>query len=143
MEIRPITPDYAVSPQITAADLPAIAAAGFTTVICNRPDSEIEADLQADVIGAAARAAGLRYEVLPLTHDTLTPDNARLQREMVETSDGPVLAYCRSGTRCSVIWAIGQAGLRPVDDILALALAAGYQLDNMRLLLENLARLPR
>lgn len=139
MDIRPITPDYAVAPQIAAADLPAIAAAGFTTVICNRPDAEVEADLQAATIAAAAAAAGLQFALLPLTQETLSPDTARQQRALIEASDGPVLAYCRSGTRCTVIWALGQAGLRPVDEIIALAAAAGYQLDRLRPALDDLA----
>jgi len=142
MDIRPITPGYAVSPQITAADLPAIAAAGFTTVICNRPDSEVESDLQTAAIRAAADVAGLRYEVLELNQQTLTPDNAARQRALVAASEGPVLAYCRSGTRCSVIWAIGQAGLIPTDEIIAKTAAAGYQLDNLRPALEQLAAQP-
>ncbi|MCA0869937.1 TIGR01244 family phosphatase [Seohaeicola saemankumensis] len=142
MDIRPITPGYAVSPQITATDLPAIAAAGFTTVICNRPDSEVEADLQTAAIRAAAEAAGLRYEVLELNQQTLTPDNAARQRALVAASEGPVLAYCRSGTRCSVIWAIGQAGQIPTDEIIARTAAAGYQLDNLRPALDQLAAQP-
>jgi len=139
MDIRPITPGYAVSPQITVEDLPAIAQAGFTTVICNRPDSEIEPDLQTGAIRAAAEAAGLRYEVLALDQQTLTPDNAARQRALIASSEGPVLAYCRSGTRCSVIWALGQAGDLSTDEIIARTSAAGYQLDNLRPALDQLA----
>lgn len=141
MDIRPLTPRYAVSPQISVDDLPAIAEAGITTVICNRPDSEIPAAQQAAAIGAAAKAAGLRFEVLELTHQTMTPQNVTRQRAMIEESEGPVLAYCASGTRCSVIWALGQAAELGADKVLEATSAAGYQLDGLRPTLQQLARM--
>ncbi|TMV09703.1 TIGR01244 family phosphatase [Ruegeria sediminis] len=138
MEIRPITPRYAVSPQITVEDVPAIAAAGFVKVICNRPNSEVPTEQQSDAIGAAVRAAGMDYEVLELTHQTMTPENVARQREMVESVDGPVLAYCASGTRCSVVWALGQCGEMSPEEILGRTRDAGYQLDGLRPTLEQL-----
>ncbi|MFW8593329.1 TIGR01244 family sulfur transferase [Cribrihabitans neustonicus] len=139
MDARVLTPRYSVSPQISAEDLPAIAAAGYTTVICNRPDEEVPPSHQAGAIRAAAEAAGLRFEILPLTHQTMTPDNIARQRALYEASDGPVLAYCASGTRCSVAWALGQARDMTADEILAKTSAAGYQLDGLRPALENLS----
>lgn len=140
MDIRSLTPRYSVSPQISADDIPAIAAAGITTIICNRPDEEVPPTHQAETIGAAARAAGLRFEVLPLTHQTMTPERVERQRALVEGADGPVLAYCASGTRSSVVWALGQAKERSADDILASTSAAGYQLEGLRATLNQLAR---
>ena len=132
MDPRQLTPTYSVSPQISVEDMPAIAAAGFKTVICNRPDTEVPPSHQAAAIGAAAREAGLDFEVLELTHQTMTPENIERQRDMIAASSGPVLAYCASGTRCSVIWALGQAGQMDTDDILRTTAAAGYQLDQLR-----------
>ncbi|UWQ73122.1 TIGR01244 family sulfur transferase [Leisingera sp. M658] len=139
MDARVITPRYSVSPQISAEDLPAIADAGFKTVICNRPDAEVPPSHQAEAIRAAAEAAGLRFEVLPLTHQTMTPENAARQRELYEGCEGPVLAYCASGTRCSVVWALSQACDMCADDILLKTAAAGYQLDGLRPALDSLA----
>ncbi|UWQ55292.1 TIGR01244 family phosphatase [Leisingera caerulea] len=139
MDARVITPRYSVSPQISAEDLPAIAAAGYKMVICNRPDEEVPPSHQADAIRSAAEAAGLRFEVLPLTHQTMTPENVALQRELYEGSEGPVLAYCASGTRCSVVWALGQASDMSADDILQKTATAGYQLDGLRPALASLA----
>ena len=140
MDIRKITPHYAVSQQILVEHLPAIAAAGFTTVICNRPDSEIPFDQQAAQIGAAARAAGLRFEVLELTMQTMTPQNVERHKNLIDGSDGPVLAYCRSGTRCSIVWALGQAGDMSPDQILAAAQGAGYDLSGMATTLTQIAQ---
>lgn len=139
MDARVITPRYSVSPQISAEDLPAIAAAGYKMVICNRPDEEVPPSHQADTIRAAAEAAGLRFEALPLTHQTMTPENVAAQRGFYESSEGPVLAYCASGTRSSVVWALGQASEMSADDILQKTAAAGYQLDGLRPALDSLA----
>ena len=118
MDIRTITPRYAVSPQIAPEDAPAIRAAGFSTVICNRPDGEIPADLQSGVMRQAVEAEGLRFEVLPLTHQTMTPERIAEQTALIAASDGPVLAYCASGTRCTIAWALGAAGTIPASAVL-------------------------
>lgn len=137
MDARKLTPRYSVSPQIAVEDIPAIVEAGFKTVICNRPDAEIPPSHQAAAIGSAVEEAGLTFEVLPLTHQTMTPENVAAQRAMYENNPGPVLAYCASGTRCSVIWALGQAGDMGVDAVLSTAAEAGYDLSNLRPLLET------
>ncbi len=138
MEIRPITPRYAVSPQITVEDVPAIAKAGFVKVICNRPNNEVPPDQQSDAIGQAVREAGMEYELLELTHQTMTPENVALQRDLAESCSGPVLAYCASGTRCSVVWALGQCNRLSTDEILDATGKAGYALDGLRPALEQL-----
>ncbi|SDD10970.1 TIGR01244 family sulfur transferase [Ruegeria marina] len=138
MDIRPITPRYAVSPQISVEDIPAIAEAGFTRIICNRPDAEVPPSHQAAAIGAAARAAGLEFETLELTHQTMTPENIARQMSLATCDSGPVLAYCASGTRSSVIWALGQCPSMTADEILSKTAAAGYALDALRPRLEEL-----
>ncbi len=136
MDPRQITPRYHVSPQIAAEDAPALAAAGYRRVICNRPDGEVPPSHQAAAIGEAVRAAGLEYVELPLTHQTMTPQNIARQMELAEEAEGPVLAYCASGTRSTVVWALGQAGRRPVAEILQMAAEAGYDLSGLRPQLE-------
>lgn len=138
MDIRQITPTYHVSPQIDAVDAQAIKDAGIVRVICNRPDAEVPPALQAETIGAAMRAAGLEYEVLPLTHTTMTPENVARQSRLAQ-ADGPVLAYCASGTRCTMIWALAQAGTLSSDDILDTAAKAGYDIGGLRPTLDAMA----
>ena len=139
MDIRQITPSFFVAPQIEPADLPDIAAAGVTCIICNRPDEEVPPPLQADAIEVAVQAAGLKFMRLPLTHQTMTPDNIARQRDVIDSNEGATLAYCASGTRSTVAWALGQAGNMPTDDILAAARAGGYTLDNIRPTLDAIA----
>lgn len=142
MDLRRLSPRYFVAPQIAAGDLPAIAAAGITLVICNRPDAEVPPAHRAAAIGAAGRAAGLGFEVLELTHQTMTVKNIARQRAFIEEATGPALAYYASGIRSSVIWALGQAGRMAAGDILARTAAAGYHLGGLRPALEDLARDP-
>ncbi|WP_273508496.1 TIGR01244 family sulfur transferase [Planktotalea frisia] len=136
MHIKAITPTYAVSEQINPSDFPAILEAGFSTVICNRPDEEVPPQLQAAAMAQAAELAGIDFKVFPLTHVTMTPENIAKQFAMVQAADGPVLAYCASGTRCSVVWALNQAGKQSADDILAQTAQAGYDLSGLRRALE-------
>lgn len=139
MDIRTITPIYHVAPQIDPADLAPLAADGFTTVICNRPDAEVPPSHQAAALEAAATAAGIQFHALPLTHQTLNPENVATHRELIANAPGKVLAYCASGTRSTIVWALGQAGQMSSEDIVTAAREAGYQLDNIRPTLDAIA----
>ncbi|TNC73876.1 TIGR01244 family sulfur transferase [Rubellimicrobium roseum] len=130
MDIRRITPDYAVSPQIAPEDVPELVAAGFRTVVCNRPDSEIPMELSSEVMRITVEAAGLTFVDNPVTHPTMTPERIAAQAEAMEK--GPVLAYCASGTRSSILWSLAQAGRMPTDEILSATARAGYDLSALR-----------
>jgi uncharacterized protein (TIGR01244 family) len=140
MDIRQISSDYAVSPQITPGDVPAIAAAGFRGIICNRPDAEVSPDLQAAAVRAAAESAGLSFTENPVTHQTLNMDMVAAQSAAMAAAGGPVLAYCASGTRSSIVWSLGQAGTQPTDDIIAATARCGYDLAGLRPRIEALAK---
>ena len=99
MDIRAITPDYAVSPQIEPGDLPAIKAAGYVTVIDNRPDGEIPPNLHSSEMRRAAEALGLVFVVNPVIGGQITMDNVTAQGAAIAGSSGPVFAYCASGNR--------------------------------------------
>lgn len=142
MDFRQITDRYFVSPQLDPADMAAVAEAGFTTVICNRPDPEVPATHQAAAMRQAAEAAGLAFHVLPLTHQTFTPENVGRQRAITDGADGRVLAYCASGTRSTIAWALGQAGEQDIEEILSAARAGGYDLSGIRPALEAAAAKP-
>jgi uncharacterized protein (TIGR01244 family) len=139
MDIRPLTESYAVSPQIAPGDLTAIKAAGYATVIDNRPDAEIPPDLHAAVMRTAAEALGLEFVVNPVIGGALTMDNVTAQSAAIAASAGPVLAYCASGNRSSVVWALSEAGTRPTDDLIGLPARFGYQLEHLRGQIDALA----
>ncbi len=132
MDIRALTPDYAVSPQIDPEDLPAIKAAGYVTVIDNRPDGEIPPDLHTDVMRQAAEALGLTFVANPIIGGAMTQDNVVVQRAAIDGSAGPVFAYCASGNRSSVVWALAHAGERPVEELIGIPARFGYNLEPLR-----------
>ena len=138
MEIRALTPSYAVSPQIEPADLAAIKKAGYTTIINNRPDGEIAEDLQGAAMQKAAEALGLTFVTIPLIPGSFTPENIAAQSAAVAASKGPVFAYCASGNRCSIIWAMMNADTLPVADLVGIPARFGYNLDRFRPALEAL-----
>ncbi|MCA0961596.1 TIGR01244 family sulfur transferase [Salipiger bermudensis] len=139
MAMIELTPGYSVSPQIALEDVQAAADAGITLVICNRPDAEVPPELSHRAMEEAARAAGVAFVYIPVTNESLTLEQVTQQADLLAKAEGPVLAYCRSGTRCSIVWAMGKAGEMPVDEILATTAKAGYQLEGIRPTLESLA----
>ncbi len=140
MDIRHLTEDYAVTPQIAPEDVPAIVEAGFKSVICNRPDDEVPADICAAEVQAAVTAAGLAWIDNPFATPAMTPDHVAAQKDALSRIPPPVLAYCRSGTRCTMVWALAQAGDMPVDQIVSAAAEAGYDVSNLRPAIEAMAR---
>lgn len=140
MDIRAITADYAVSPQIEPGELTAIKAAGYVTVIDNRPDGEIPPHLHAAEMRKAAEALGLTFVTNPVIGGALTMLNVTAQGAAIAASNGPVFAYCASGNRSSIVWALANAGQRPTDELVGLPARFGYQLDHLRPQIEALAK---
>lgn len=137
MDIRQITPRYFVAPQISPDQMTAFKEAGITRILCNRPDEEVPPAFGAAAMQAAAEAAGLEFALQPLTQATMTEPVVARNREIGADMDGVTLAYCASGTRSCIAWALGQAGSQSAEDILSAAAAAGYNLENMRGFLEQ------
>ena len=112
----------AVSPQISVADVPAIAAAGYKVLVNNRPDGEAEGQPTSAEIEAAASAAGLEYHYMPVTAATFPGPHFEEMTDLLDDEDRPVFAFCRTGTRCANLWVSSrEAG----DQEAALAAAGG------------------
>jgi|SRR6056297_938930 uncharacterized protein (TIGR01244 family) len=139
MDLRPIIDGYTVAPQLQPEDMKALAAQGVSTVICNRPDAEIPAPLQAAAMQAAAEAAGLNFVFNPVVGGALTEANVEEQADAIAASEGPVVAYCASGNRSTVVWAFGAAGEVPVTQIMEAAAKYGYPFEGLRPHLEAIA----
>ena len=131
MDIRHLTDAYAVSPQIAPEDLAAIKAAGFVRVICNRPDGEIPPALQSAEMRKAAEALGLEFVDNQIVPGDFSPAIIEMQARALDAS-GPVFAYCASGNRSSVVWALTQAGKASADDLIGTAAKWGYNLEPIR-----------
>ena len=140
MDIRPLSETYAVSPQIAPEDLEAIKAAGYVAVIDNRPDGEIPDEYHAAQMRARAEALGLQFFANPVIGGALTMQNVEDQAEAIASASGPILAYCASGNRSSIVWALSQAGTRPAEELISAAARHGYQLAHLAPQIEALAQ---
>ena len=138
--LRRITPDVSVAPQIAPEDIAAIKAAGFLAIVNNRPDGEEPGQPSGDAIRVAAEDAGLAYTAIPVTGAGFAHPQLDAMAAALAAAPGPVLAYCRSGTRSCNLWALAEA--KAGGDPAALtdqAGAAGYDLGGIRPLLDSLA----
>lgn len=104
MIIRRLSKSFAVAGQISERDVLRARTEGYTRIICNRPDGEEPDQPPAAVIGQAAERAGIGFENIPVTNETLNVTSAARLRAAIDGTDGPVLAYCRSGARSTRLW---------------------------------------
>ena len=135
MDIRVLSPSFSVSPQIHSHDLEAIKSAGYSHVICNRPEAESAPGDKPDDIRAACEAAGLTFAENPVVPGQLTMENIEAQ-----TENGKTLAYCASGTRSAIVWALSQAGRRPTQSIIDTLADAGFPMPQLAGQIEALAQ---
>ena len=130
MQIHPLAGALSVSPQIDVDDIAALAAQGIRGIVNNRPDGEEPGQPDNATLEAAAHAAGLAWRHIPVTGMPVAPATLREFGAALAELPGPLLAFCRSGTRSSALWALQAPG--PADEILATARAAGYDLSMLR-----------
>lgn len=136
-----ITPTFAVTGQLAPEDFAEAAARGFTTIVNNRPDGEEDGQLSSAAAHGHARLAGVAYQHNPSGKLDLFSDRVVDAAEsMLQAADGPVLAYCKSGMRCAIIWAAATARSIPAGEVIAALEAAGYEFDFLRDDLEEQAR---
>ncbi len=140
-DFRKLDDQILASPQIGLADLETAKALGVTLVINNRPEGESEDQTPGDAIEAAARAAGMDYLAIPITHSGFSHGQISAMAKALEAHDGPILAYCRSGTRSTLLWALAQASRGvDADELAAKARRAGYDLTPIRAMMDMLAK---
>jgi sulfide:quinone oxidoreductase len=99
-----IAPDYSVAPQIAPEDVAEIAALGYRAVMCNRPDGEVPGQPAVAGIRAEAERLGLAFAFVPVVSGQMTAEDVAEFKAALAELPGPVLAYCRSGTRCRLLW---------------------------------------
>ncbi len=137
---RQLTDQVFVSPQISLAEVAEAAAQGVTLIINNRPEGESDDQVAGAEIETAARAAGMDYAAIPVTHAGFSQWQMEAMAKALDEASGPVLAYCRSGTRSTLLWALAEANRGRNPGVLtAQAAAAGYDLTPVREMIDMLA----
>ena len=126
-DFRPLSDRVFASPQLTLADVEAAQALGIETIVNNRPEGEAEDQTPGPDIEAAARAAGIDYVAIPIIPGHFNEAEVREMKAALNQADGKVLAYCRTGTRSTLLWALAEASSgTAIETIVSAASAAGY-----------------
>ena len=137
---RKLTDTVFASPQIGLAEVAEAKAQGIALIVNNRPEGESDDQVSGDEIAAAAQAAGIDYVAIPITHAGFSEPQVKAMAKALDEAKGPMLAYCRSGTRSTLLWALAEAsrGGNPVS-IAAKAAQAGYDISPVRQVVDMLA----
>lgn len=136
---RSITTDIMVAPQISVDAVAEAKAAGVALIINNRPEGESDDQIPGADIEAAARAAGMDYVAIPITHSGFSQPQVMAMVEALQGAQGKILAYCRSGTRSTLLWALAESAQGGDPDALTnMAAKAGYDVSPVRPLMDML-----
>lgn len=139
-DFRRLNENVMVSPQLALGDIALAAAQGVAMIVNNRPDGEDPDAPQGDAIAAAAAAAGLNYVAIPIGHSGFSEPQVDAMIAALEQAEGPILAYCRSGTRSTLLWALAAAKQGEAPDAIArMAAEAGYDVSPIRPMIDMLA----
>ena len=143
-DFRQVTETFWASPQIGVEDVREARDRGITLIVNNRPDGEVAGQTAGSEIAAAAREVGLDYCEIPVAPGGFNDTQVAAMAVALTHARGPALAYCRSGTRSTLLWALVQASSgRDLHEIAGEAATAGYDVDPVRPLMELLSRRPR
>jgi uncharacterized protein (TIGR01244 family) len=134
-----LTDSLYVSPQISVEDVRTAQELGVTLIINNRPEGESEDQVPGSAIEAVARAFGMDYVAIPVTHAGFSQPQVEAMESAIDSAVGGILAYCRSGTRSTLLWALAEskAGADP-DELTIIAAEAGFDVSPVRPLMDML-----
>ena len=137
---RQLSDRFFASPQIGVADIDFARELGITLIVNNRPEDESSDQTPGAEIAAAAKAAGIGYLAIPVTHAGFSVPQVEALAAAIENDHGKILAYCRSGTRSTLLWALARASMG--DDPSSISDAAemaGYDTSPVRPAMDMLA----
>jgi uncharacterized protein (TIGR01244 family) len=140
-DFRSLSDNVLASPQLTLADVAAASALGVTLIVNNRPEGEADDQTPGAAIEAAARAAGMDYLAIPIIPGAFDEAQVNAMCSALGGTDGKVLAYCRTGTRSTLLWALARAANgEPPEAIASAASAAGYDVSPVLPAMAELSR---
>jgi sulfide:quinone oxidoreductase len=138
--MKQLTRDFFIAPQISESDIIDAANSGFTSVIDARPDGEDAGQPSAAQIAALAQKYRLGFTHVPVTTDAISDADISKFLAALQSADGPVLGYCRSGTRAAMLWALSQVGQMPAAEIFDIVAAAGINIGSVKPKILKLAK---
>lgn len=132
MQIKRLTPDLAAGPQITESEIGTIAALGFRSIVANRPDGETEDQPPFESLQAAAEDRGLEARYIPVVASKIAGSDVERFREALLELPKPIFAFCRTGTRAALLWALANNDVLTADERMRTAAAHGFDLTAFR-----------
>lgn len=138
MDIKNLSESLSVCPQISPDDIKAIKDLGFASIICNRPDGEADDQPGFEQMAETAHILGVKISYIPVIGGQISDEDVALFETTTDHLPKPILAYCRTGTRCTILWSLCQAEQQPVEDILQTAQAAGYDMSGQTKRINNI-----
>ena len=139
-DFRKLSDTMFASPQIGLDDVATARDLGIALIVNNRPEGESPDQVPGEEIEAAARDLGIAYLAIPITHAGFSHPQVSALVEAMQSADGPVLGYCRSGTRSTLLWALARASMGEDPAAVADAAAnAGYDVGAIRPAMDALA----
>lgn len=132
---------FSVSGQLNAGELESLKEQGYAVIICNRPDYEDQNQVLAADVESRAMELGLQFLHIPISGSGPTMQAVELTKQALDEASGPVLAYCRSGMRSTMLWSLASAlrGDASADELISTAANAGFKIDGLRAALDSLA----
>lgn len=143
-DFRQLSANVWASPQIDKTDIAEAVGLGIRLIINNRPDGEASDQTEGAAIAAATEAAGLRYLAIPVAPGGFTMEQVTAMAQALRDADSKVLAYCRSGTRSTLLWALARSSMGDSpQELVEAAQAAGYDLAPIAAAMASLAANPQ
>lgn len=132
MIIKTLTSGLSVMPQITEADIATLAARGFKSIIVNRPEDEGDDQPRAEALAAAANRQGMETRYIPVVSSKISADDVAAFKAALQELSAPIAAFCRTGTRSTILWALANNEALSADERIRIAAAQGYDLEPFR-----------
>lgn len=130
-EVKKLDERFSVRAQVQPEELEGIASLGYRMILNNRPNGEEPDQPDSEEIRLAAEQAGLTYVHQPVVSGNITSQDVEQFEKIMGESDGPVLAFCRSGARCTNLWALSSLSPDSPDETIKRASQAGYDLSSI------------
>jgi uncharacterized protein (TIGR01244 family) len=132
MNLKSLSPELSVTPQIEIADVADLAARGFKSIIGNRPEGEAPDQPVWSSLIAEAERHGMSARQIPVVPGQIGPDEIERFADALRDLPTPIAAFCRTGTRSAMLWALANPNGLGVDERIAVAAAQGYDLAPLR-----------
>lgn len=137
MKLAILTPNLSALPQPSMDEIGELADRGYRSIISNRPDGEAPDQPTWNDLKAAALARGMEAVHIPVVASRIEEADIRAFREALECLPKPIAAFCRTGTRSTLLWALANETSLTADERIKIAAKEGYDLEPFRGLLEG------